>query len=442
MRNSILPFICLFICSNVIAQKSFSIDEAISYATSNNIDYKNAQLDLEIADQRVAESVSSGLPKIKGSFGFQNYIDIPVTVIPASVFNSQADPNDFQEAQFGTSINSTAGIRLDQLIFSATYIAGLKAAKVYRVLTEKLTQKSLLDTKEKVIAAYYSCLIFEESKRNLSLSLENLNTIQSETSILVKEGLIEAINEDQINLLYLSMENQIAQLDLQTKNAISVLKYVIGYPQDSILTLSEKLSSIENTFLNLENLQVSVEELLDYQILNQNRALSLLTHKMNTVSSIPSISGFFSHQQNALRNEFNLFSSKQRWYPTTFWGINVSIPIFTSGESLSITKQSKLNLKKAENTLAMVKEGLIQQMSQATKEYSIAKIALENDLENLSLSKKILSNTSTKFKEGLKSGLELAQAQNQEVSAQNKLTQSKFNLLLAKLQLEKLMNKL
>ena len=90
----------------------------------------------------------------------------------------------------------------------------------------------------------------------------------------------------------------------------------------------------------------------------------------------------------------------------------------------------------------MVKEGLIQQMSQATKEYSIAKIALENDLENLSLSKKILSNTSTKFKEGLKSGLELAQAQNQEVSAQNKLTQSKFNLLLAKLQLEKLMNKL
>ena len=82
------------------------------------------------------------------------------------------------------------------------------------MLTEKLTQKSLLDTKEKVIAAYYSCLIFEESKRNLSLSLENLNTIQSETSILVKEGLIEAINEDQINLLYLSMENQIAQLRL------------------------------------------------------------------------------------------------------------------------------------------------------------------------------------------------------------------------------------
>lgn len=436
----ILPI--LFWFSNTTAQQSFSIAEALSYATTNNVDYKNALLDLQIAEQKVAESVSSGLPKINGSLGFQNYIDIPITVIPANTFNPLASPNDFEELQFGTSINSTAGVRLDQLIFSASYIAGLKAAKVYKGLTEKVTQKALVDTKEKVIAAYYSCLIYDESKTHLVRSLENLKLIQSETAILVKEGMIEDINEDQINLITLSMSNQIAQLEIEAKNALSILKYIIGYPQDSLLALSENLSSFDNDLISLENFQVSVENLIDYQIVDQNRALSLLTLKMNKVASIPSVSGFFSHQQTALRNEFNLLSSDKPWYPSTFWGVNINIPIFTSGESHSITKQSELNLKKAENTLRAVKEGLKQQVHQASKEYSLALIALENNQENLSLSQKILKNTTTKFKEGVKSGLDLAQAQNQEISAQNKLAQSKFNLLLAKLTLDKLMNKL
>ena len=106
--------------------------------------------------------------------------------------------------------------------------------------------------------------------------------------------MIEDINEDQINLITLSMSNQIAQLEIEAKNALSILKYIIGYPQDSLLALSENLSSFDNDLISLENFQVSVENLIDYQIVDQNRALSLLTLKMNKVASIPSVSGFFS----------------------------------------------------------------------------------------------------------------------------------------------------
>ena len=266
MKNSLFILVILFCFSETTAQQSFSVNDALSYAASNNVDYKNALLDLQIAEQKVAESISSGLPKINGSLGFQNYIDIPITVIRANTFNPLASPDEFEELQFGTSINSTAGVRLDQLIFSASYIAGLKAAKIYKGITEKATQKALLDTKEKVIAAYYSCLIYDESKAHIARSLENLKLIQSETTILVKEGLVEEINKDQINLLTLNMSNQMARLEIEAKNALSVLKYIIGYPQDSTLTLSENLSSLDNTIINLENLQVSVENLIDYQI--------------------------------------------------------------------------------------------------------------------------------------------------------------------------------
>jgi outer membrane protein TolC len=442
MKKLLLFFLFLISAVSFKSQASFSLEDALSYALLNNIEYKNSRLDLNIAEQKVKESVSTGLPKITSSVGFQNYINLPTTVIPSNAFNPLAPADEFEELQFGTSINTTGTLKIDQLIFSATYVAGLKAAKVYKELTSKVTEKSLQDTKEKVVGAYYAYLILEENKTLLNNSLINLNAIQKETEILVSEGLFEQINLDQINYSVLKLNNQISQIDHQATNSINILKFVIGFPQDSSLTLSNSLTDFNAENVSLDQFQISPSQMLDYQIVDENRKLSLLTLKMNKVSAIPSVSGFFSHQQTALRNEFNLLSADKPWYPSTFWGININIPIFTSGESLAVTKQSELAFKKSENLLLSVEQGLKQQLSQLYTEYNLALYALENDKENLILSQKILSNTLTRFKEGLKSGLEVAQAQNQEISAQNQLLQSHFNLLLAKLKLDKLMNKL
>ena len=442
MKKLLLFFLFLISAVSFKSQASFSLEDALSYALLNNIEYKNSRIDLNIAEQKVKESVSTGLPKITSSVGFQNYINLPTTVIPSNAFNPLAPADEFEELQFGTSINTTGTLKIDQLIFSATYVAGLKAAKVYKELTAKVTEKSLQDTKEKVVGAYYAHLILEENKTLLNNSLINLNAIQKETEILVSEGLFEQINLDQINYSVLKLNNQISQIDHQATNSINILKFVIGFPQDSSLTLSNSLTDFNAENVSLDQFQISPSQMLDYQIVDENRKLSLLTLKMNKVSAIPSISGFFSHQQTALRNEFNLLSADKPWYPSTFWGININIPIFTSGESLAVTKQSELAFKKSENLLLSVEQGLKQQLSQLYTEYNLALYALENDKENLILSQKILSNTLTRFKEGLKSGLEVAQAQNQEISAQNQLLQSHFNLLLAKLKLDKLMNKL
>ena len=143
MKILYLISIVLLICTDSNGQTSLTLQEAVNYGTNNNVEYKNANLDLQIAQQKVKESISTGLPKIQSSLGVQNYIDLPTTVIPSNAFNPLADPDDFEELQFGTSLNASATIRLDQLIFSATYIAGLKAAKVYKGLTEKITSKNI-----------------------------------------------------------------------------------------------------------------------------------------------------------------------------------------------------------------------------------------------------------------------------------------------------------
>ena len=437
-------FICCFLILpiSIFSQTTFNLNAALKYAVENNNDFKNSKVDLLIADERIRESVSSGLPKINGDLGYQNYIDIPTTVLPANAFNPNAPADQLIGLQFGTSINASGTIRLDQLIFSATYISGLKAAKAYKNLMGIIVEKAKVELLSLTTNAYFSSLIFTENQEILTASLDKLQSIQSETKSLVKEGMIAQINEDQIDLLVLQLENRLSEMELLEKNAVSTLKFIMGYPQDSAITLSDKLSNYLLDEWGLENLNINASESIDYKIQLENVKLNSLNVKMNQATGIPSLSGFFSHQQIALRNEFNLLDGNQPWYPATFWGIRVNVPIFDSREQAAKTNQSKLELEKAKNSLVNVENNHKYEVSQAINEYNINLLAYKNNKENLKLSQKILSNTLIKFKEGLASSTDVAQAQNQELTAQSQFLQTNFNLLISKLKLDKLQNKI
>ena len=437
-------FICCFLILpiSIFSQTTFNLNAALKYAVENNNDFKNSKVDLLIADERIRESVSSGLPKINGDLGYQNYIDIPTTVLPANAFNPNAPADQLIGLQFGTSINASGTIRLDQLIFSATYISGLKAAKAYKNLMGIIVEKAKVELLSLTTNAYFSSLIFTENQEILTASLDKLQSIQSETKSLVKEGMIAQINEDQIDLLVLQLENRLSEMELLEKNAVSTLKFIMGYPQDSAITLSDKLSNYLLDEWGLENLNINASESIDYKIQLENVKLNSLNVKMNQATGIPSLSGFFSHQQIALRNDFNLLDSNQPWYPATFWGIRVNVPIFDSREQAAKTNQSKLELEKAKNSLVNAENNHKYEVSQAINEYNINLLAYKNNKENLKLSQKILSNTLIKFKEGVASSTDVAQAQNQELTAQSQFLQTNFNLLISKLKLDKLQNKI
>ena len=68
MKILYLISIALLICTNLNGQTSLTLQEAVNYGTNNNVEYKNANLDLQIAQQKVKESISTGLPKIQRPF--------------------------------------------------------------------------------------------------------------------------------------------------------------------------------------------------------------------------------------------------------------------------------------------------------------------------------------------------------------------------------------
>ena len=123
---------CLITSYFTQAQNAFSIKQAQEHALNNNYDIKNAQLDVEHASKKMQETLSVGLPQINADIEWQNFIEVPTTLVPASQFNPEAPDNIYTEMQFGIPHSTNASITASQLIFNGSYLVGLKAAKYFK----------------------------------------------------------------------------------------------------------------------------------------------------------------------------------------------------------------------------------------------------------------------------------------------------------------------
>ena len=110
---------------------SFSLEAAEEYGVNNNEKMKNSILDYEAARKRVWETTSIGLPQISADFNFQLMIDIPTSVVDATLFNPMAPPGEVMEFQMGQQFTTSLTFNVNQLLFDGSYLVGLKFSKFW-----------------------------------------------------------------------------------------------------------------------------------------------------------------------------------------------------------------------------------------------------------------------------------------------------------------------
>ncbi len=111
----------------LMAQQPLDLKTALRYAVDHHSSIQKANLDIRKGQQLVRESLSTGLPQVNASGTILNNPAIPTSFVPAEFFGGQ--PGDFAQVQFGTNWNATTGISLEQLVFSKSWLLGLRATR-------------------------------------------------------------------------------------------------------------------------------------------------------------------------------------------------------------------------------------------------------------------------------------------------------------------------
>ena len=427
---------------SLIGQESYSLKQAKDYAIQNNIQVKNSLLDVEIAQQKIKETTATGLPKISGSVAFQNFLDVPTSLIPASSFNPAAPSDLLIPVKFGTDFNLNGTLQVSQLIFSGNYLVGLQASRTYKDISIQMVEKSEIDIKAAVSDAYFTVVVLQANLEAIDSSLVKVRRIHEDTQLLINEKVLEPNSALQLELSILELENGLKQANDQIIVAKKLLKFQMGIEINTEINLADDLNTLSGGLEGEIASTINIAENIDYKMLQTQLRINELLVKNKKADYLPTLAGFFSHQQVAMGNEFNFFGSDGSWYPTTIWGLNLSIPIFSCGEGGAKLKQAKIEALKTQNSINQLDESLQLQTTQATTVYNNSLESQKTKERAVEIANEVMRATEIKFKQKVVSGMELTQAQSQVIQSQTNLINAKYEVLKAKLAIDKLINKL
>jgi outer membrane protein TolC len=421
--------------------RSFTVKEAQEFALENNLNVKNARLDVEHAEKVIWENTSIGFPQINSSVSYNNNLNLPTTLLPGEIVGR---PGEDIEVQFGTQHNATAGINTTQMIFSGPFIVGLQASKIFKKSTEEQLVKTEYDTKELIAQNYYLALLAEETYSIIDSNVQNLEKTYYETKKMYESGFAEETDADQIRVNMISLQNSLKSAKSQIEVAYKMLKYQLGIDLNVEIVLSEKLNDIVSQ-VNLKATLAdtfNVNEHIDFQLMQTAEKLAELQLKLKKTEYLPGINANFNNNWSALRNNFNFFNPEEKWYYSSVLGFTVSIPIFSSGKRRAMVSEKKIEYEQAMNNKKLTQDGLILQIQQSRSDFVTAYEKYLSQKENVEVSRKILERTRIKVREGMASSLDFTQINNQYLTTQSNYISAMFDLLNAKLKLDKAMNRL
>ena len=439
MKKYLVLITMIFFGQLMNAQQSsmrFSLQQAIDYAIENSYNTAISKKEIASAKKQQWETTTIGLPQIESRVDYQNFLKQQVTL-----FDTNGDGIN-EEFTFGTQQNINASVSVSQLLFDGSYLVGLQSAKTFLKISEQANEKSELLTREAVINAYGNVLISEKSieilENNRNVLQKNLHDVRK----IFENGLNEEEDIEQLEITLGNTESQLNSVKRLRAIAYQMLNMTMGNAIDVELTLTDTLDSLTQTNISFELISQSfdVNRHIDFRIAQNDRESKRLLMKYEQSQALPSLSAFLNIGSQANSDVFSFFNSNQQWFDYSLLGVSLKVPIFSSLKRSAKTQRAKIDLDIADIKLKEIREKLNLQVKKSKSDYQLSIENYYTAKKNLALAERIEKKQQIKFFEGLSSSFDLAQAQNQLYSQQQKFIQSMLDVVAKKATLENALN--
>jgi outer membrane protein TolC len=441
-KNKLNKVFGVFIISTIgsyvaSAQSMFDLNKSIAYALKHNYNYQKQELDRAITYEKTNEVLSLGFPKINGSIGYRNNFQLPTSILPGEIVGR---PGTTVPVQFGTSNNADIGFSVQQLIFDGRYLVGVQARKAIKSLADVQLKISEQGVKELISKSFYQILALDESIKMLNENQVVLNKLLDDTRKTFKQGIIEELDVERLEYNVLNLDKLIINTKNQRELAINAFKFNLGYPLDSNITLYGNLAQEAGKYKSIPS-SFDLSQKPELKMLQENVNIKNYDLKQNRAGYLPSLYGSAAYGWQAQRQSFDFFQGGD-WFSYGNFGILLSVPIFDGLTKKFQVSQAKMAYNKAKFELIEYEQASKIQAIQSVISLQNAINDLEYQNNILKLSSKIQNKTQIKYKEGVGSSFEFAQAQNERIQQQLKVIQALQNVATKGIEWSKAIGKL
>ena len=420
--------------------ESLTLEEAIAFGLTHNRSIINADREIQKAKKEKWKTIATGLPQISSEVNYQNFLEMPVSLVPAEFFGG--NPGEFSELTFGTEQNMIGSLKMEQLIFDGSYLVGLQATKVYLAISENLFEKTNLEVKKMVTNLYSNALLAKYNILFLEKNRASLENNFQEIHQLFRNGFEEEESVEQIQLSLAQANSRLKYAQNLLKIQQDMLKFVIGYPIESPLKLTDDLDDIFNEDLYFQTLPNThnIDNNIDIRIADNTLKSEALKLKLEKSRALPKVNAFINRTYTGNSNDFTFTDGDQKWYGSSLLGLNIQIPIFSSLGRSANTQKAKISLDQAKTQLEETQSKIRIEVNSTLNEYQLSIDNYYTEKENLRLAESIEQKNQTKYFEGMIQTFELRMSQLQLYTAQNNFVSAIQKVIINKIELETLLN--
>ena len=435
-KTGLFMAVALFAGAAVHAQNAgkdaalkITLDDALSIALSDNPTIKVAEQQIEVKKISKDEAWQSLLPSADFS-GTVQY-----TVLAAVM---KLNGMEFKMGQDNTS-TWNGQVQVSLPVFAPTVYATMNLTKTDLDNAVEQSRSSKLDLVNQVTKAYYQVILAQDSYDVLCKSLE-----QAQKNFDVVKSLYELGGTSEYDKI--SAEVQLRSLNptvIQARNAVNLaklqLKLLMGIDPETELAIEGSLEDYENQ-LYAESLgagDYSLENNTNLRQLKLNETMlnqSLKVQKMNFMPTL-ALAGTYSFQ--SLYNDNWKFYNYD-WAKSSSVVLSLSVPIFRMGNFTKI-RSTKLQISQLSENIDYTRKQLDVQVRSYIDNMKANADQVASNHEAIEQAEKGREIASKRYEIGKGTILEL---NNSEVSlTQAKLTysQSIYNYLAAKADLDKVL---
>ena len=421
------------------SQDKYSLNDLLKQAVENSHEMKKAVLKKSESNLKTREVIANGLPQVDGSINYSRMglpkIDISqeiMDILPEQVAPMLEGLDDIKA--FHTT---SAGVTLSQLLYSQSYLSGVKQAKKAEDLYNTMLQKTEEDIIHDVSANYFQILM---NYSILNILNENIANLEIVYNILKLQYENDFVKQTDVNRLKVTLTNLKTQRETLT-NGIGVqeriLKIISGIPM-------EKGMVIDTAIIRQMNYQkpaasdFMLDILPEYQLLKKQSELAGLQIKSDKAAFYPNLVAFgqFNFSSYATKFQVNNFNNMNTI------GLKANIPIFSSGMRKDRVKQSQLKFEQNQEDFDLSKKYLETNYQNATNSLLSSWMSLQAQQENKELANQVYKQVKLQFDEGMASLTDLLNVDSSLLDAENLFNQQLLKYKLAELELLKATGKL
>lgn len=419
MKNKSFLFTILAVLGLMQTAQAFDLPEAWRAARTHSADYRAADFNRDAEVEREKQSKAALLPQVSAHASYQYQ--------PPSLSS--------------TKTTRSRNIQLNQTIYDGTKWAQYRQSKLNTQAAESRLSHEQADMMLKVSESYFNVLLAKDTIRAVESEREAYRQQMEQANQMFQVGVATAVDIHEAQAGYDAAVAKSIDALMQKQMAENLLADYTGYDSVEI-----KPVSVENLVARIEP-QVKKRSLSDWQNLALQHNHEYQTQKLTAnmaqeginmakANRLPKVNATVGYQHNRYRGTQNEVDYNQTGKGLSA-SINLSVPLFTSGEIRSQVREAAARVGEAESKLLGIERKVKLAVKQAFTENNAIRYQILAQERLLASSRLKLKSTRTGKDFGVRSNLEVMQAQQQFADAEQKLAQARYRYLQSYLALVK-----